>query len=139
MGFCRNTLLTIFGRLASKRMRSAWAAGPASEGQVRLGLVTTEPILEIFTNPSCLACSALAGSHSQSIKQALLTSRPAKAPPSSLSATLGIAAFSFPSHQAGVQNSRAGFLLDPKGVAMTVNPLRHPDSVNGAGLHHKFL
>jgi hypothetical protein len=59
MGFCRNTLLTIFGRLASKRMGSAWAAGPASEGQVRLGLVTTEPILEIFANPSCLACSAL--------------------------------------------------------------------------------
>ena len=41
--------------------------------------------------------------------------------------------------QAGVQNSRAGLLLDPKGVAMTVNPVRHPDSVNGAGLHHKFL
>ena len=42
-------------------------------------------------------------------------------------------------YQARAQNSRAGLLLGPKGVAMTVNPVRHPDSVDGAGLHHKFL
>jgi glutaredoxin len=58
-------LLSIFGRLGSKRMGSAWAAGPASVGlksgfgSMGHGLVTTEPILEIFTNPSCPACSAL--------------------------------------------------------------------------------
>ena len=43
MGFCRNTLLTIFARLASKGMGSAWAAGPAPEGQVRLWIDRSWP------------------------------------------------------------------------------------------------